>query len=131
MVVDNEPGANYSTFKNLCARRPGLKKTLAGSQRTYLRGLAHKLRPVIQVGKNGITPDLIKAVDEALEIHELIKVKFVDFKEERKELSQEIADGTSSEAVGLVGNVVILYRQNPDDERLKITLPGKKTGKPS
>jgi len=108
-----------------------LKKTLAGSQRTYLRGLAHKLRPVIQVGKNGITPDLIKAVDEALEIHELIKVKFVDFKEERKELSQEIADGTSSEAVGLVGNVVILYRQNPDDERLKITLPGKKTGKPS
>lgn len=105
-----------------------MKKTLAGSQRTYLRGLAHKLRPVIQVGKNGITDELIKAVDDALNIHELIKVKFVDFKEEKKELSQDIADRTSSEAVGLIGNVAIFYRQNPDEEKRKITLPPKRTG---
>ncbi len=104
-------------------------KSLAGSQRTYLRGLAHKLRPVIQVGKNGITPELIKAVDEALTIHELIKIKYGDFKEEKKELSEDIAQQTSSETVGLIGNVVILYRQNPDEEKRRIILPGKQTKK--
>lgn len=108
-----------------------MKKALAGSQRTYLRGLAHKLRPVIQVGKNGITIELIKAVDEALDIHELIKIKFVDFKEERKELSQGIADQTSSEAVGLIGNVAIFYRQNPNEKKRKIILPPKHTSTPS
>ena len=108
-----------------------MKKALAGSQRTYLRGLAHKLRPVIQVGKNGITPELIKAVDDALGIHELIKVKFVDFKEEKKELTEGIAEGTSSEAVGLIGNVAIFYRQNPDEEKRKITLPAKRSPKAS
>jgi RNA-binding protein len=106
-----------------------LKKTLAGSQRTYLRGLAHKLHPVIQVGKNGVTQDLIKAADDALDIHELIKIKFVDFKDERKELSQEIAEKTSSEAVGLIGNVAILFRQNPNEKKRKITLPEKRTRK--
>lgn len=100
-------------------------KTLKGFQRTYLRGLAHSLRPVIQVGKNGITAELIKAVDEALDAHELIKVKFVDFKEDRKVLSQDIGDKTSSEAVGLIGNVSIFYREQPDKDRRKIVLPSR------
>lgn len=98
-------------------------KSLSGSQRTYLRGLAHSLRPVIQVGKNGITPELINAVDEALGFHELIKIKFVDFKEERKELSVQISEKTSSEAVGMIGNIAIFYREQPDEEKRKIKLP--------
>ncbi|HHO75819.1 MAG TPA: ribosome assembly RNA-binding protein YhbY [Deltaproteobacteria bacterium] len=97
-------------------------KSLSGSQRTYLRGLAHSLRPVIQVGKNGITPELIKAVDEALGFHELIKVKFVGFKEEKKELANEIGEKTSSEAVGQIGNIAIFYREQPDKEKRRITL---------
>ena len=98
-------------------------KSLSGSQRKYLRGLAHSLRPVIQIGKNGITLELIKAMDEALGSHELIKVKFVDFKESRKELSYELGEKTSSEAVGLIGNTAIFYREQPDKEKRKITLP--------
>ncbi|HPW69088.1 MAG: ribosome assembly RNA-binding protein YhbY [Desulfomonilia bacterium] len=98
-------------------------KTLTGAQRKYLRGRAHGLNPVVQVGKQGITPDLIRAVNEALDSHELIKVKFVDFKEERKELAREIAERTSSEAAGLIGNVAILYRQQPDEQKRKILLP--------
>ncbi|HON38923.1 MAG: ribosome assembly RNA-binding protein YhbY [Desulfomonilia bacterium] len=97
-------------------------KSLTGAQRKYLRGRAHGLNPVVQVGKQGITPELIKAVNEALDSHELIKVKFVDFKEERRELSREIAERTSSEAVGLIGNVAILYRQQPDEQKRKIRL---------
>lgn len=95
-------------------------KSLTGAQRKHLRGLAHSLRPVIQVGKHGITPELLEAVDEALDSHELIKVKFVDFKEMKKELSGEIAGHTSSEAVGLIGNIAIFYRQQPDEEKRKI-----------
>ena len=98
-------------------------KSLKGSQRTYLRGLAHKLRPVVQVGKNGLTEELIKAVDEALGSHELIKIKFVDFKEEKKALSQEIGERTSSEAVGMIGNIAIFYRQQSNKEKQKIILP--------
>jgi len=102
-------------------------KNLKGFQRRYLRGLAHGLRPVVQVGKNGITSELLKAVNEALDVHELIKVKFVDFKEDRKVLSQEIGEKTSSEEVGLIGNVAIFYRQQPDEDKRKIVLPSRGT----
>ena len=98
-------------------------KALKGSQRTYLRGLAHNMRPVVQVGKNGITKELIQAVDEALESHELIKVKFVDFKEEKKALSQDIGEQTNSTPVGMIGNIAIFYRQQSDKEKQKIILP--------
>jgi RNA-binding protein len=100
-------------------------KSLAGFQRTYLRGLAQSLRPVVQVGKNGITPELIKTVDEALGTHELIKVKFIEFKEEKKALSQEISERTSSEAVGLIGNIAIFYRRHKEKEKRRIILPEK------
>jgi RNA-binding protein len=100
-------------------------KSLKGFQRTYLRGLAHSLRPVIQVGKSGITPELLKAVDEALDAHELIKVKFMDFKEDRKALSKVIGEKTSSEVVGLIGNIAIFYREQPDKDKRKIVLPSK------
>ena len=98
-------------------------KSLTGAQRKYLRGRAHGLNPVVQVGKQGITPELIKAVNEALDSHELIKVKFVEFKEERRELSSEIAAGTQSELAGLIGNVAIFYRPHPREDKRKITLP--------
>lgn len=129
-VVDFDSRAIYSTFSiRFADKEKGLNKTLAGSQRTYLRGLAHNLRPVIQVGKNGITDELIKAVDDALDIHELIKIKFVDFKEEKKGLSQDIAIRTASEAVGLIGNVAIFFRQNPNEKKRKIALPEKRARK--
>jgi len=73
------------------------------------------------VGRHGVTPELLRAVDEALESRELIKVRFVDFKGEKKELIREIAERTSSEAVGLIGNVAILYRRQPDEKKRKIS----------
>ncbi|MBA7648611.1 RNA-binding protein [subsurface metagenome] len=89
-------------------------------KRAYLRELAQHLKPVIQVGKNGITESLLQAVDEALDFHELIKVKFMAFKEERKQLSAEIAGTTKSEIAALIGNIVILYREQKDPEKRKI-----------
>lgn len=96
---------------------------LKGSQKKYLRAQAHHLKSVVMIGAKGITEHLIGSVDLALKDHELIKVKFVDFKESKKEISQEMADKTKSELVGLIGNIAILYRQHPETEKRKIKLP--------
>ncbi len=97
-------------------------KKLKGSQRTYLRGLAHSMKPVIQIGKNGLTPEILQAVREALQAHELIKIKFMEFKEERKSLSKTIEAETGAELVGLIGHVAIYYLQHPDPEKRKIPI---------
>jgi len=96
---------------------------LKGSHRTYLRGLAHKLKPVIQVGRGGVSVEVIAAIDEALGCHELIKLKFLEFKEQKDELSRLIADRTASELVGCIGNMAIFYREHPEEEKRKIKLP--------
>ncbi len=72
------------------------------------------------VGAKGVTDGLIGSVDLALADHELIKVKFVEFKEAKKEIAAEIAQATKSELVGLIGNIAILYRPNPDPAKRKI-----------
>jgi RNA-binding protein len=95
---------------------------LKGSARKYLRSEAHHLKPVVMVGRNGVSEQLIASVDAALKDHELIKVKFLDFKEQKKEISQEIASTTKSEVVGIIGNIAIFYRQHPQPEMRKIKL---------
>ncbi|MFC1863810.1 ribosome assembly RNA-binding protein YhbY [Thermodesulfobacteriota bacterium] len=99
---------------------------LTSQQRKFLKGKAHSLEPVVMVGKNGVSDSLIKLTDEVLKSHELIKVRFIDFKDKKKMLLEEIVERTGSEAVGMIGHVAILYRQNPDEEKRKIDLPAKK-----
>ena len=95
---------------------------LKGSEKKYLRGLAHGLKPLVQVGKKGVTGEVITSVDLALGDHELIKVRFLEFKEEKKALSETIAEKTGSELAGLIGNVAVFFRQHPDPAKRKIKL---------
>lgn len=95
---------------------------LEGSQRRYLKRLAHSLKPMVHVGKNGVSDNLILSVDKALNDHELIKIKFLDYKTERRELSKSIAEKTGCELVDIIGNVALLYRQSPDKDKRKIRL---------
>lgn len=97
---------------------------LNGRQRRKLKSLAHYLKPVVQIGQKGLTEALIKAVDRALSDHELIKVKFVDFKEEKHELAEEVAGGTGAALVDVIGNIAILYRENPELESEQRIKPG-------
>lgn len=92
-------------------------------QKIYLKSLSHELQPLVFVGKNGITEALIAALDKDLDDHELLKLKFQAFKEERKELTTTIVEKSGAELIGRVGNIVILYRQNKDPEKRKIKLP--------
>jgi RNA-binding protein len=100
-------------------------KELKGSQKKYLRGLAHNLNPAAFIGQKGLTKTLIKEIDQALEATELIKVKFNDYKEKelKNSLTQEIVKATQANIAGMVGHVVILYRQNTDVEKQQIKLP--------
>ena len=98
---------------------------LKGFQKKYLKGLAHGLKPLVFVGQKGLSPTLIEALDRSLDQHELVKVKFVDFKEkgQKKEMTGIIEKKTESELVGMIGHVAIFYRQQRDPEKRKIDVP--------
>ena len=96
---------------------------LNNTQRQYLRRAAHSLRPMVQIGRQGLTEAVIGAVDIALTAYELIKVKFGDFKDEKTELTNQLTEATGSVLVAMVGNVAILYREHPEPGERKITLP--------
>jgi RNA-binding protein len=87
-------------------------KELSGRERRRLRGMAHGLRPLVQIGKNGVTEGVIGAIDRALADNELIKVRFQDYKAEKDELSDKIASETRSKVVDIIGHTLILYREN-------------------
>lgn len=98
---------------------------LKGSQRKYLRGLAHNLNPAAFVGQKGVTDSLMEEIDGALKASELIKIKFVDHKEKevKTALVEEIAKQAHCHLAGMIGHVAILYRQHPDPEKRRIKLP--------
>ncbi|MBW1725506.1 MAG: YhbY family RNA-binding protein [Deltaproteobacteria bacterium] len=98
---------------------------LKGYQKKYLKGLVHGMKPLVFVGQKGLSPTLTKAVDESLEKHELIKVKFIDFKEkdQKKEIIGVVEKETKSELVGMIGHIAIFYRQQRDPEKRKINIP--------
>ncbi|MBU1054609.1 MAG: YhbY family RNA-binding protein [Proteobacteria bacterium] len=102
-------------------------KKLKGYQKKYLRGLAHKLKPYVFVGQKGLTESLVKSVSDALEVHELIKVKFLDFKEKamKEEISSEIEKMAECELAGIIGHIATFYRQNKDPEKRVIIIPMK------
>ena len=100
-------------------------KKLAGFQTKYLRGLAHGLKPVVFIGQKGVTDALIASIEQAFDRYELIKIKFIDFKEKRqkKEIAEAIEVKTDCLLAGMIGHVAIFYRQHDDPEKRKIGLP--------
>jgi RNA-binding protein len=98
---------------------------LRGYQKKHLRSLAHGLKPIVQIGREGISDAVIRAVDEGLFRHELIKVKFNDIKEKglKEEVTGELTARTGSVQVGMIGHTVILYRGQADPEKRKISVP--------
>lgn len=94
---------------------------LTGAQRRYLRKLAHGRKPIVHVGEAGLSQTLRAALDEALATHELVKVKLLG-PEDKKTLARDLAELCGAELCGLVGHMVILYREN--SESPGFTLPG-------
>ncbi|BCS98299.1 hypothetical protein DSLASN_39310 [Desulfoluna limicola] len=98
---------------------------LQGFQRKYLRGLAHDIKPVVFVGQKGVTEAVVLSMEEALNAHELIKVKFIDFKEKESKLaiSEELRERTQSVLAGMIGHMAIYYRAQKDPKKRQIKVP--------
>ena len=103
---------------------------LKGYQKRFLRSLAHSLKPVVFVGQKGFTQPLSDAMNDALDHHELVKVKFVEFKEKEKKLAltEQIENTVPCEMVGMVGHVATFFRQHSDPEKRKIHLSQRAEG---
>ena len=83
---------------------------LNNSQTRKFKAAAQLLDAMLKVGKAGLSEGFIKSVDTALAQHELVKIKFTDFKEQKKELAPLLAEKTSSHLIMRVGNVMVLHR---------------------
>ncbi len=97
---------------------------LTSAQKKYLRGLGHSLKPVVYVGQKGMTHTLVRAMNAAFETHELVKIRFNEFKEkaEKNAVLAGIQKETGGQVCGMIGHTAILYRRNPDPEKRKIDL---------
>src|SRR5215813_3360990 len=93
---------------------------LTNPQMRKLKGLAQRMDATLKVGKQGLSEAFLKSLNEELTRHELVKVKFAEFKDQKKELAPQLARKTGSHLVTLLGNVAVLFRRNPDPEKQKI-----------
>lgn len=89
---------------------------LTSKDRKFLEKKAHNLDPVVIIGQNGVTESLQEKVNSSLISHELIKVKFNEYKDEKKELTQEICSVCDANLVRIIGNVAILFKQAEKEE---------------
>src|ERR1039458_6906620 len=91
--------------------------SLTNAQIRDLKAQAQRLKATLKIGKEGLSPQFLAALDEVLKHRELVKVKFDEFKEQKKELAPQLAEKSHSHLVTRVGNVVVLYRPKPIDEK--------------
>ena len=92
-------------------------------QRAYLKGLAMTMNPIFQVGKNSMTPEFTKAVSEALEARELIKISVLkNCADDPKTVAEILAERTHAQVVQVIGKKIILYRPKKKGKP-KIELP--------
>ena len=93
-------------------------------QRAALRSMANTMDPIMQVGKNGITDNLVKTLSDSLEAHEIIKLTVLEAcPMTAREVSDALCVALSCEAVQTIGRKISLYRQASEKEKRKIVLP--------
>ena len=87
---------------------------LTGKQKRYLRSEAHHLKAIFQVGKEGVSANQIKGIDDALEAQELIKVKILEScPDDVNSVAVELSMHTKAEVVQIIGRTIVFYRHNP------------------
>lgn len=97
--------------------------TLSTKQKQFLKGLAHHLNPVVMLGNNGLTEGVLAEIDNALDYHELIKIKIAGAERETKQLIiNAIVRETKASKIQTIGHILVLYRPS---EEAKIQLPRK------
>jgi RNA-binding protein len=94
---------------------------LDNKQKKFLRQAAHHLKPIVWAGKNGVSKSLITEIEQALETHELIKIKCqLGDREERDAGIENICKKTGADIVQRIGNIVTLYKKNYEKPVIKL-----------
>jgi RNA-binding protein len=95
---------------------------LTSSQKRHLKGLAHRLKPVVMLGQQGVSPGVLAELDTALEHHELVKVKLGSLggSEPRERVIIELCAATGAERVQTIGHVAVLYRPARGAPRIRL-----------
>ena len=86
---------------------------LTNAQIAKLKGIAQRMDATLKVGRAGLSESFLQTVRETLAHRELIKVKFDEFKEQKKELGPQLARSVAAERIMAVGHVVVLFRRKP------------------
>jgi RNA-binding protein len=96
---------------------------MTSKQRAYLKSLAMKTEPILQLGKGGVTPENTASVDEALAARELIKISVLqNCLYDTREMAEILAERTHSQIVQVIGKKIVLYREGKNEKK-KIILP--------
>jgi len=95
---------------------------MTGRQKRHLRALAHPLKPVVNLGKQGLSRETKREIESQLLDHELIKCKVLDSCPlSKKECAEEISTMTEIEVVQIIGKTLILFSPHPEDPKIKFT----------
>jgi RNA-binding protein len=103
-----------------------VKQLLSGRAARHLRALGHALDPVVAVGKNGITPGLVKQTSAALLEHELVKVRVQpEAPVDRHIAADSLAAATDSAIAQVLGRTILLYKRHPKEPKIALPAPAK------
>ena len=93
---------------------------LTDSQKRHLRGLGHHLKPVVWVGQHGLSENVLAEIGQALDAHELVKIKIAAEREERREIAAAICTKTGADLIHSIGQMAILFRRNTKKPRIAL-----------
>ncbi|CAM4355664.1 ribosome assembly RNA-binding protein YhbY [Saccharibacillus endophyticus] len=94
---------------------------LTGKQKRYLRSQAHHLDAIFQIGKGGLNDQLVRHINEAIELRELMKVSVLNnCSEEPKQLGAELAEAAEAELVQVIGRTIILYKESREHKQIEL-----------
>jgi len=100
-----------------------IKGMITGKQRSELKKLAQELKPAVMIGKDEVTPAVIRSIDDYLTAHELVKVQIQEGSlADPKETANDIAKELGAEFVQAIGRRFVLYRQAADPDKRKISI---------
>lgn len=99
-----------------------METTLTAQQKKTLKSMAHALKPLVQIGKQGLSEKLIQQVDQALLNHELIKVKILEACPlGKQECAEELSAATQSHVVQIIGRTLVMFRAHPEEPKIQFS----------
>ncbi|RIO83968.1 ribosome assembly RNA-binding protein YhbY [Staphylococcus gallinarum] len=94
---------------------------LTGKQKRFLRSKTHNVDPTFQIGKSGISDNMVTQIKDTLENRELIKIHVLQNNfEDKNDLAQSLSDATKSEIVQVIGSMIVLYKESTDNKQIQL-----------